>query len=159
MFYLILHHIHITANYISPPRSKDWGTWRGGGIFRPDQLNKNMCVSYNLYANSKMPWPWPFVTSNALHHICFRSFNIHLRIVFSKISSIPISLVAASHRKVNMPQLPNVDNFNFNLTCDVISMIDDLEANKIRFRSTYLTGISNTALIVKISSVIWINFE
>ena len=46
---------------------------------------------------------------------------------------------------------PYVNNFDFDLTCDVIG---DLEVNEIRFRSTVLAGLSNAACILKIGPVL-----
>ena len=47
--------------------------------------------------------------------------------------------------------VPNVDNFYFELACDVIG---DPEANKIKFRSITLAGLSYAVWIVKIGPVV-----
>ena len=46
---------------------------------------------------------------------------------------------------------PYVNNFEFDLTCDVIG---DLEVNNNRFRSTVLAGLSKAAWILKIGPVV-----
>ena len=46
---------------------------------------------------------------------------------------------------------PYVNNFDFDLTCDVIG---DHEVNEIRFRSTVLAGLSNAVWVLKIGPVV-----
>ena len=58
-------------------------------------------------------------------------------------------LATVRAQSVNMLHI--VNNFDFDLTCDVIG---DLEVNEIRFRSTVLAGLSNAVLILNIRPVV-----
>ena len=53
----------------------------------------------------------------------------------------------SDHESPKCKDAPYVNNFYFDLTCDVIG---DLEVNKVRFRSTVLAGLSNAVWILKI---------
>ena len=64
-------------------------------------------------------------------------------------------LVTVRAQSVNMLHIrlktTCVNNFDFDLTCDVIG---DLEVNEIRFRLTVLAGLSKTVSISKIGPVV-----
>ena len=57
----------------------------------------------------------------------------------------------SDHQSPKCKHAPYVNNFDFDLTCDVIG---DLEVNEIRFHSTVLTGLSNAVGILKKGPVV-----
>ena len=63
----------------------------------------------------------------------------------------PRSVLFSDRQSPKCKHAPYINNFEFDLTCDVIG---DLEVNKIRFRSTVLPGLSKAVWILKIGPVV-----
>ena len=100
----------------------------------------------------------PYLSLENYRDVVWPSFHLEVFLLkghwensLVKIESILSKLADASHPRVHMFQLPNVDIFHFDLTCDVIG---DPAVNKIKFRATTLAGLSSAVWILKIGPVV-----
>ena len=66
-------------------------------------------------------------------------------------TNIELDLVKIVAARAENVSILHVNNFDFNLTCDVIG---DLEVNKIRFRSSFFPQLSTAVLILKTGPVV-----